>query len=131
MTMTIYTKIKIKIKRFFSYFIIFYKKWLFYIRLWLLMLILRKEKSLAFTFCLAYFDRSRKSDLGFCQTLSLFYILFLIIYFFRWEKILFIIFTPLTYPNPILIIYYNNTNHYHSTATQKKIPYIYHRYTAF
>jgi hypothetical protein len=57
------------------------------------MLILRKEKSLTFTFCLAYFDRSRKSDLEFYQTLSLFYILFLIIYFLD-EKILFIIFIP-------------------------------------
>ena len=78
MTMTIYTKIKIKIKRFFSYFIIFYKKWLFYIRLWLLMLILQKEKSLNFAFYPLYFDRARKSDLEFYQTLSLFYILFLI-----------------------------------------------------
>ena len=131
MTMTIYTKIKIKIKRFFNYFIIFYKKWLFYIRLWLLMLILRKEKSLTFTFCLAYFDRSRKSDLEFYQTLSLFYILFLIIYFLDEKKYPSLFLYPLTYQNLILIMYYNNTNHYHSTTTQKKIPYIYHRYTAF
>lgn len=131
MTMTIYTKIKIKIKRFFSYFIIFYKKWLFYIRLWLLMLILWEEKSLTFTFCLAYFDRSRKSDLGFYQTLSLFYILFLIIYFLDEKKYSSLFLYPLIYPNPILIIHYNNTNHYHSAAAQKKIPYIYHRYTVF